>query len=239
MTKENKYDFGEKEKEVLNGIELPVWQSPKYKEAKKGVIDILESEKYKNVLDVSDFWILMNTYANKTKMMYTGLIISHNGCLKINDLLENKFNPNCLTLDKEGYNNSLVYTYKDEDVYEVGEVSKENCKNNYPYAMALKRCFDRVVLKKCKLAYKGIYSDSEADEFSEKIEQKEDNIEYEQATAEQIKIINKYYNEKTIKKILEHYEVDSIERLSIEDASELIKSIKNAINNKKGEDKNE
>lgn len=239
MTKENKYDFGEKEKEVLNGIELPVWQSPKYKEAKKGVIDILESEKYKNVLDVSDFWILMNSYANKTKMMYTGLIISHNGCLKINDLLENKFNPNCLTLDKEGYNNSLVYTYKDEDVYEVGEVSKENCKNNYPYAMALKRCFDRVVLKKCKLAYKGIYSDSEADEFSEKIEQKEDNIEYEQATAEQIKIINKYYNEKTIKKILEHYEVDSIERLSIEDASELIKSIKNAINNKKGEDKNE
>lgn len=239
MKEEKKYDFGEKEEEVLNGIELPVWQSPKYKEAKKGVIDILESEKYKNVLDVSDFWILMNTYANKTKMMYTGLIISHNGCLKINDLLENKFNPNCLTLDKEGYNNSLVYTYKDEDVYEVGEVSKENCKNNYPYAMALKRCFDRVVLKKCKLAYKGIYSDSEADEFSEKIEQKEDNIEYEQATAEQIKIINKYYNEKTIKKILEHYEVDSIEKLSIEDASELIKSIKNAINNKKGEDKNE
>lgn len=167
------YDFGEKKIESYQGKELPVWQSPKYLEAKKGVIEILESEQYKGVLNVSDFWILMNTYSNKTKMMYTGLIISHNGCLKINDLLENKFKPECISLDKEGYNNSLVYTYQDEEVYEVGEVSKSNCKNDYPYAMALKRCFDRVVLKKCKLAYKGIYSDSEAEEFTEKLENKE------------------------------------------------------------------
>lgn len=171
--KKNNYDFGEKKTESYQGKELPVWQSPKYLEAKKGVIEILESEQYKGVLNVSDFWILMNTYSNKTKMMYTGLIISHNGCLKINDLLENKFKPECISLDKEGYNNSLVYTYKDEEVYEVGEVSKSNCKNDYPYAMALKRCFDRVVLKKCKLAYKGIYSDSEAEEFTEKLENKE------------------------------------------------------------------
>lgn len=172
-SKEKKYDFGEKKTESYQGKELPVWQSPKYLEAKKGVIEILESEQYKGVLNVSDFWILMNTYSNKTKMMYTGLIISHNGCLKINDLLENKFKPECVSLDKEGYNNSLVYTYQDEEVYEVGEVSKSNCKNDYPYAMALKRCFDRVVLKKCKLAYKGIYSDSEADEFTEKLENNE------------------------------------------------------------------
>lgn len=171
--KKKNYDFGEKKTESYQGQELPVWQSPKYLEAKKGVIEILESEQYKGVLNVSDFWILMNTYSNKTKMMYTGLIISHNGCLKINDLLENKFKPECVSLDKEGYNNSLVYTYQDEEVYEVGEVSKSNCKNDYPYAMALKRCFDRVVLKKCKLAYKGIYSDSEAEEFTEKLENKE------------------------------------------------------------------
>lgn len=177
--KKKNYDFGEKKTESYQGQELPVWQSPKYLEAKKGVIEILESEQYKGVLNVSDFWILMNTYSNKTKMMYTGLIISHNGCLKINDLLENKFKPECVSLDKEGYNNSLVYTYQDEEVYEVGEVSKNNCKNDYPYAMALKRCFDRVVLKKCKLAYKGIYSDSEADEFTEKLENNElEEIDY-------------------------------------------------------------
>ena len=162
------YNFGEKKTENINGNECPVWQTPKYLEAKKKVIETLESEKYKDVLFPSDFWILINTYANKTKAMYSGLIISHNGCLKINDTLENKVDPSKFTIDKDGYNNSLVYTYCDDEVYEVGEVSKSNCKNEYPYAMAYKRCFDRVVLKKCKLAYAGIYSDSEAEEFKEK-----------------------------------------------------------------------
>ena len=36
--------------------------------------------------------------------------------------------------------------------------------------MAFKRCFDRVVLKNSKLAFAGVYSDSEADEFKEKVE---------------------------------------------------------------------
>jgi len=102
------------------------------------------------------------------KMGYSGLIISHNGCLKINDKLENKFNTSSVSLDKEGYAGSLVYTYTDEDVFEIGEINTKNCKNDYPYAMAFKRCFDRVVLKKSKLAYAGVYSDSEADEFSGK-----------------------------------------------------------------------
>lgn len=161
------YNFGEKTKEIMNGVECPVWQSPKYEEAKEKVIETLESEKYKGVLKPSDFWILMNTYANKSKVMYSGLIISHNGCLKINDTLDNPFNPKAVTFDKEGYNGSLVFTYCDDDIYEVGEVNAKNCKNDYPYAMAYKRCFDRVVLKKCKLAYAGVYSDSEAEEFKE------------------------------------------------------------------------
>lgn len=169
----NKYDFGEKKEEysAKDKKNLPVWQSPKYVYAKKKVIEMLESKEYKDVLTVSDFWILMNS--TKTgKMSYTGLIISHNGCLKINDTLEEKmqFKPHYLCLDKEGYNNSLVYSYNcpDQGIYEVGEVSKDNCKNDYPYAMAFKRCFDRVVLKNSKLAYAGVYSDSEADEFKEK-----------------------------------------------------------------------
>ena len=70
-------------------------------------------------------------------------------------------------MDKDGYNGSLVYTYMNpsQGIYEVGEVSKSNCTNSYPYAMALKRCMDRVILKSSKLAYAGIYSDSEAEEF--------------------------------------------------------------------------
>lgn len=162
------YNFNEKMEEYSSrqGRAIPVWQSPKYKESKDKAIEILDSGKYG--VKSSDFWILMNE-TKSGNMAYTGLIISHNGCLKINDALESKFDPSCVSLDKEGFGNSLVYSYcnKEQGIYEVGEVSKNNCKNDYPYAMAYKRLFDRVVLKLSKLAYAGIYSDSEAEEFKD------------------------------------------------------------------------
>lgn len=165
------YNFGENKEEysAKHGKALPVFQTPKYVEAKNKAIEIIENGiNHKQILTPGDFWILMN--ATKTnKMAYTGLIISHNGCLKINDALQDpdKFKPSCMTLDKDGYNGSLVYSYCNDEqgIYEVGEVSAKNCSNAYPYAMALKRCMDRVILKNSKLAYSGIYSDSEAEEF--------------------------------------------------------------------------
>ncbi len=161
-------NFSEKKTEYSpkHGRELPVWQSPKYLESKEKAVEIINSGKYG--VQESDFWILMNVTKSE-KMAYTGLIISHNGCLKINDHLESKFDPSCVTVDKDGYKGSLVYTYcnKAQGIYEVGEVSANNCKNEYPYAMAYKRLFDRVVLKLSKLAYAGIYSDSEAEEFTQ------------------------------------------------------------------------
>lgn len=164
MFNENTQEYSSK-----RGEKIPVIQSNKYQEAKKKAIELIESKKYDLV--EADFWILMNETKNGN-MMYSGLIISHNGCLKINDKQEEKmkFKPSSMTLDKEGYGNSLVYTYINDEqgVYEVGEVSKDNCKNSYPYAMALKRCMDRVILKNCKLAYSGVYSDSEAEEFAGK-----------------------------------------------------------------------
>lgn len=169
------YNFGEKKKEFINGASLPVtFKTPKYEEAKKKAIELLENPKYKGILLPSDFWILVNTYKNKTEAMYSGLIISHDGCLKINDTLDSKlkFKPSCMKVEKDGYKDSLVYTYicDEQGLYEVGEVSGKNCKQDYPYAMALKRCFDRVVLKNSKIAYSGIYSDSEADEFTKRID---------------------------------------------------------------------
>ena len=164
------YNFGEKKTEynAKLGKECDVWQSPKYIEAKKKAIEAIESDMFKGILSEADFWILMNA-TKSGKMAYTGLIISHNGCLKINDVLpeDKRFKPSCMTLDKDGYNGSLVYSYSNDaqGIYEVGEVSSKNCTNAYPYAMALKRCMDRVILKSCKLAYAGIYSDSEAEEF--------------------------------------------------------------------------
>jgi len=167
----NKHSFGEKREEysTKDGKALPVWITPKYEAARQKAIEIIDSGKY-GVTD-ADFWILMN--ATKTgKMAYTGLIISHNGCLKINDSLTDKFKPECVGLDKQGYRESLVYSYccPEQGLYEVGEVSAKNCKNEYPYAMAYKRLFDRVVLKLSKLAYSGIMSDSESDEFTQRLE---------------------------------------------------------------------
>ena len=52
--------------------------------------------------------------------------------------------------------------------------------------MALKRLFDRVVLKLCKLAYSGIYADTESDEFEEDTEEK---IQREEQEAETLKKI--------------------------------------------------
>jgi len=218
MTKE-KYNFGEKEEEQ----NLPVWQSPKYRESKKKAIEMIESGKYD--LSEADFWILMNKTRSGETMAYTGLIISHNGCLKINDKLDNKVNSKCFTLDKEGYKNSLVYTYVDDDTYEVGEFNSENGKNNYPYAMAFKRCFDRVVLKKSKLAYAGIYSEAEADEFKEPVEEKKASG----ITENQRTIISKL-TEKSQKSLFDKFGVSSIDELTIEQASEIVK----AINDKKG-----
>ena len=165
------YSFGENTKEysAKHGRELPVWRSPKYEEARAKAVEILDSGKYG--LKPSDFWILMNVTKSE-KMAYTGLIISHNGCLKINDHLDRRFDPACVTEDKDGYKNSLVFSYRspEQGIFEVGEVSKENCTNAYPYAMAFKRLFDRVVLKLSRLAYSGIYSDSESEEFSQNLD---------------------------------------------------------------------
>jgi len=213
-------DFGEKEEEfdIKTGESLPVWQSPKYIESKKKATEMIESEKYG--LTPADFWILMNK-TKSGKMAYTGLIISHNGCLKVNDLIENKVNPKCFSLDKEGYGGSLVYTYIDEDVYEVGEFSSLNGKNPYPYAMAYKRCFDRVVLKKSKLAYAGIYSEVEADEFSK-------NDEVEKAKLQLMVTFSKLIDEKEAnrEKIYEYYKVDSDKDMTIEQLEHAIKGLR-------------
>lgn len=244
------YYFGEKKTENINGKTLPVeFITPKYKEARNKAIELLESDKYKDVLETSDFWILVNTYSNKTKAMYSGLIISHDGCLKINDVLDEnlRFKPECMTIDKDGFNNSLVFTYNcpEQGIYEVGEVSKDNCKNDYPYAMALKRCMDRVILKNSKIAYAGIYSDSEADEFTQRIEGGETPVEETKKTTNketsketttktkkkdelmiqesQVDIIKKLYTAEELMPLMKHIGKKKITELTLLEASSLIK----------------
>ena len=212
------------------GEEIPVWQSTKYIQAKKKALELIEKKDYG--LTEADFWILMNE--TKTgKMQYTGLIISHNGCLKINDSLEDKkkFNPKSITVDKEGYGDTLVYTYINEEqgLYEVGEVNKNNCKNTYPYAMASKRCFDRVVLKNSKLAYDSIYSDSEGADISKENQEKEEAEEKIDTTKVEAlkKAISKYkISDEIVSLILAGYNYKKIEDIEMKNYMNIVDDFK-------------
>lgn len=216
MFNEQKEEYSSKQ-----GKNIPVWQSDKYKSARKKAIEIIDKKEYG--LTEADFWILMNE--TKTgKMQYTGLIISHTGCLKINDKLEEnkKFNPESVIIDKEGYNDTLVYTYinKEQGLYEVGEVSKTNCKNAYPYAMALKRCFDRVVLKNSRLAYESIYSDSEGADISKEVQEeneKEDKIDETKVNALNKAIKNYKISDAIVSIVLAGFNYAKIEDIKIKD----------------------
>lgn len=178
MTKKN-YDFGEKAKEnykTKDGwTELEVWQTPRYLASKEKAIELIESGNYS--LDTGDFWILKNQGGKK--LCYTGLIISHNGCLKINDKLspELKFKPSCVGFLRDAGEKDKVLSYINEEqgIYEFGEISVKNCTNDYPYAMLIKRLMDRVILKNSKVGFFGIYSESESDDFASSPDSKEES----------------------------------------------------------------
>lgn len=221
MFNEQKEEYSSKK-----GENIPVWQSPKYVQAKKRAIELIEKKEYG--LTEADFWMLMNE--TKTgKMQYTGLIISHNGCLKINDKLEEnkKFNPESVTVDKEGYGDTLVFTYinKEQGLYEVGEVSKLNCRNSYPYAMALKRCFDRVVLKNSKLAYESIYSDSEGADIEKESEEEiigNEKISEKKVSALKQSIKNNKISNSAVKLILANYDYAEIEDIELKNYMNIV-----------------
>lgn len=217
-----------KEHDSKTGQELPVVQSAKYKQSRDVAVKFIKEHA---IVGEEDFWILMNKNAAGTKMNYSGLIISHNGCLKINDAADEKrkFMPECVSVDKSGYKDSLVFTYSNpaQGLYEVGEVSAKNCKNEYPYAMGLKRLFDRVVLKLCKLAYSGIYSDSEAEEFKEPEGEEQSNADKPNPpTAEQLKELDGF-NVKPEQ--VATYLKKTVEQLTSEDLEKILAKKRKAV----------
>lgn len=161
-----KYTFGakknEKHPETKKSVE--VWENPKYLEGYKKAVELIESKKYN--LTEADFWILKTFGSNYCQ--YAGLIISHNGCLKVNDTLEKglKFVPSCVSWVRNNTGDLVLQYLNDEQgLLEFGEASIKNCKNSYPFAMVLKRLQDRVILKNSKIAFSGIMSEVESDEF--------------------------------------------------------------------------
>ena len=89
-----------------------------------------------------------------------------------------KFKPSSVSFVKDTGNKDKVLSYINEEqgVYEFGEISADNCKNDYPYAMVLKRLMDRVILKNSKVGFFGIYSEAESDSFKDSPEPKEEIV---------------------------------------------------------------
>ena len=222
------YNFGSQKMEYNSkaGANTKTWESPKFLEGKKKAIELIDKTEYG--LTEADFWIL-KTYSEKT-VTYAGLIISHNGCLKINDKLssEAKFVPSCVSWVRNGAGDLVLQYLNDKQgLLEFGEASIKNCTNAYPFAMVLKRLQDRVILKNSKIAFSGIMSEVESEEFkrTEREEQeKADNL----ITDEQIAELEALGCD--FKRVAAAYKVTDIHEMTSEQAERAIDRKKGALN---------
>lgn len=223
-----KYNFGAQKMEYNSKAQAntKTWESPKFLEGKKKAIELIDKTEYG--LTEADFWIL-KTYSAKT-VTYAGLIISHNGCLKINDKLaaEAKFVPSCVSWVRNGAGDLVLQYLNDKQgLLEFGEASIKNCTNAYPFAMVLKRLQDRVILKNSKIAFSGIMSEVESEEFkrTEREEQeKADNL----ITDEQIAELEALGCD--FKRVAAAYKVTDIHEMTSEQAERAIDRKKGALN---------
>ena len=222
------YNFGAQKMEYNSKAQAntKTWESPKFLEGKKKAIELINKTEYG--LTEADFWIL-KTYSAKT-VTYAGLIISHNGCLKINDKLaaEAKFVPSCVSWVRNGAGDLVLQYLNDKQgLLEFGEASIKNCTNAYPFAMVLKRLQDRVILKNSKIAFSGIMSEVESEEFkrTEREEpEKADNL----ITEEQIAELEALGCD--LKRVAAAYKVTDIHEMTSEQAERAIDRKKGALN---------
>lgn len=228
------YTFGAQKMEYNSkaGANTKTWESPKFLEGKKKAIELIDKTEYG--LTEADFWIL-KTYSAKT-ITYAGLIISHNGCLKINDKLasEAKFVPSCVSWVRNGAGDLVLQYLNDKQgLLEFGEASIKNCTNAYPFAMVLKRLQDRVILKNSKIAFSGIMSEVESEEFKrtespERPEREEQEKADNLITDEQIAELEALGCD--LKRVAAAYKVTDIHEMTSAQAERAIDRKKGALN---------
>ena len=225
------YTFGAQKMEYNSkaGANTKTWESPKFLEGKKKAVELIDKTEYG--LTEADFWIL-KTYSAKT-VTYAGLIISHNGCLKINDKLaaETKFVPSCVSWVRNGAGDLVLQYLNDKQgLLEFGEASIKNCTNAYPFAMVLKRLQDRVILKNSKIAFSGIMSEVESEEFKrpERPEREEQEKADNLITDEQIAELEALGCD--LKRVAAAYKVTDIHEMTSEQAERAIDRKKGALN---------
>ena len=106
-------------------------------------------------------------------------VMLHKACEKIGAHLGITWHPPQIIEQDSKTAVSMVVTGEREGIKEwsMGEASKSNCKNAYPWAMAEKRGKDRVILKFAGL-HGDMYSEEEADDFKAAKPNKEMAPEY-------------------------------------------------------------
>lgn len=228
------YTFGAQKMEYNSkaGANTKTWESPKYLEGKKKAVELIDKTEYG--LTEADFWIL-KTYSAKT-VTYAGLIISHNGCLKINDKLaaEAKFVPSCVSWVRNGAGDLVLQYLNDKQgLLEFGEASIKNCTNAYPFAMVLKRLQDRVILKNSKIAFSGIMSEVESEEF--KLPERPESTEREELAKAENLITEEQIAELEalgcdLKRVAAAYKVTDIREMTSAQAERAIDRKKGALN---------
>lgn len=225
------YTFGAQKMEYNSKARAntKTWESPKFLEGKKKAIELIDKTEYG--LTEADFWIL-KTYSAKT-VTYAGLIISHNGCLKINDKLaaEAKFVPSCVSWVRNGAGDLVLQYLNDKQgLLEFGEASIKNCTNAYPFAMVLKRLQDRVILKNSKIAFSGIMSEVESEEFKRpEREEREERAKADNLiTDEQIAELEALGCD--LKRVAAAYKVTDIHEMTSAQAERAIDRKKGALN---------
>lgn len=144
---------------------LPTEWGPKYEASR----DAADAAIKKYGLSEEDFWIKKTLSDYKDKIIYSNLILSHAGCIKVNEQQpeEKQFKPGCVREAKGTADGgvALLYSSDEQRLFKTGEASPRNSNVSYLYAVAEKRLFDRVVTALSGLYEDGVYGEDEADSF--------------------------------------------------------------------------
>ena len=144
---------------------LPTEWGPKYEAARIAADAAIK----KYGLSEDDFWVKKELSPFKDKIVYSNLILSHSGCIKVNNLQpkERQFKPGCVREGKGTQDGgvALIYSSDEQKLFKTGEASPRNSNVSFLYAVAEKRLFDRVVTALSGLYEEGVYGEDEADAF--------------------------------------------------------------------------
>tara|TARA_B100001964_G_scaffold233010_1_gene289664 strand:+ start:193 stop:708 length:516 start_codon:yes stop_codon:yes gene_type:complete len=116
-------------------------------------------------LQPEDFWQLRRGGKTIT-------IITHNACEKIAEMVSIVIQePQWLSRGKNGVWAVQVMGWKrlqpEHKIWTTGESSPDNCKTDYPVAIAEKRAKDRLILKLVNASEYGVLSESEMEELEQ------------------------------------------------------------------------